>query len=1166
MDVHFLLQLINGQCMPLTIFPHFIKANKSKFEKLRMEPEETKDKSEGYTEVFAWGADRYGQLGLGNKQGGRCYCIPRFCTFNVVIRRVACGEEHSAFITNNGSIYTMGSNADGRLGIGDRTVKLASTPCLVEGLSRLNAVEIACGWGHTAAVIDNGEVFTWGVGEYGALGIPDCETQWFPVQVVFPEKSRVIIKNASCGTRHTTMVDEKGRLFVCGAGDAGQLGTGSRERQPQPVCVSSLKETIIQSACGIFHTLALTSTGAVFAMGGNNFGQLGTGTKRSSTVPVPVKGLDKERIVKIAAGYISAAVTQQGSVYVWGTGVFGECLIPAPLAGIKTGIKNIEVGGNFGAAVDVNGVVYTWGSNTSGELGLGDYQTRAQASQVHSLQGKPVSAISCGGSYAIALGRTIPHKYIPPSRAPIRAREPIYEPRPKEGLEKELESAMTPSRVGEGRRYGPFESVTKPRILPEEERGRRTGTSPITQSERRRERQHDELLETYKVEQQRCKELEKRVAELQELTRATESRIRESSIQEPDQKLKDRLIDAETQLAAEQEKCATLLKEVEVEKARLDSSSLEEVSLERKAKELEEMAEEIKRENIRVREDKLAYSTGESTRLSELLKDYEDRIEREIDERRRISREKTHEINALHDEISRVENTITAMQNDKTKLADYYLEEIRKLETEIDLHKKLLDDKMNEKEALIELKKKDESNNELIEGDIVKTNERISDLELIIRKLLEELEEAKHKIFEKENEISAAKDKQEELMSVLQDKELAYSRAMTEAKDLEAANLQDAENLRTALAEKVGFGNELQNVMLAKVVEIDTLNKDVNAWVEVANKTRVENTNLKKNIEDLEGKNRKLMESMNLHMYNRAAEYKERTIKALKASQSPNRIDKLRSSGYKLRHVTPSPERFDKFMEEEKKTTEAGVSSITQLTRFKADTVENIKKAAEGIEQPKGRNGKPAEEKQVSFDGKFVVDQQDYKVEEDPKYVKSNYVLMQMLDEYGRPREEEMKEPVPRDRSVYTTPKRREGYQRPEARTEVREPHRQLIQSTQELIRTLGTAAEPAVYMTPAAAKAKGKVRHLLIKQSFIGFGREERSHYHTFNCRTTYYQAQLPDHCISQLPNLIIERRKESFGTGTKSRRGEVRAWTRRKDRGRGSIVQNERRIQARK
>lgn len=129
----------------------------------------------------------------------------------------------------------MGSNSEGRLGIGDRTISLSSTPCLVEALSKFNAKSIACGWGHTAAVMDNGDLYTWGVGEYGALGIQNSEPEWmekstlpeppyqlwFPVKVAFPEKGKVYVDSVSCGTRHTMIVDARGRLFGCGAGDAG---------------------------------------------------------------------------------------------------------------------------------------------------------------------------------------------------------------------------------------------------------------------------------------------------------------------------------------------------------------------------------------------------------------------------------------------------------------------------------------------------------------------------------------------------------------------------------------------------------------------------------------------------------------------------------------------------------------------------------------------------------------------------------------------------------------------------------------------------------------------------------------------------------------------------------------------------------------------------------
>ena len=85
-----------------------------------------------FTEVFSWGSDRHGQLGLGkNLQSQKqFYSIPRFCSYNIAISQVACGSSHSVFITSNPLyslnivlalqlVYSMGSNAQGQLGIDD---------------------------------------------------------------------------------------------------------------------------------------------------------------------------------------------------------------------------------------------------------------------------------------------------------------------------------------------------------------------------------------------------------------------------------------------------------------------------------------------------------------------------------------------------------------------------------------------------------------------------------------------------------------------------------------------------------------------------------------------------------------------------------------------------------------------------------------------------------------------------------------------------------------------------------------------------------------------------------------------------------------------------------------------------------------------------------------
>lgn len=79
---------------------------------------------------------------------------------------------------------------------------------------------------------------------------------------------------------------------------------------------------------------------------------------------------------KISCGHHTAALSSNGELYIWGSGIFGEFVAPQKVISLKYPVKDIEIGGCFGAAVDTNGMLWTWGSNTSGELGVGDYEPR----------------------------------------------------------------------------------------------------------------------------------------------------------------------------------------------------------------------------------------------------------------------------------------------------------------------------------------------------------------------------------------------------------------------------------------------------------------------------------------------------------------------------------------------------------------------------------------------------------------------------------------------------------------------------------------------------------------------------------------------------------------------------------------------------------------------
>lgn len=59
----------------------------------------------------------------------------------------------------------MGSNEYGKLGVGaDKTLK-KEIPCLVYDLQDYFITQISCGWYHTAAVTEEGKLFTWGRGK-----------------------------------------------------------------------------------------------------------------------------------------------------------------------------------------------------------------------------------------------------------------------------------------------------------------------------------------------------------------------------------------------------------------------------------------------------------------------------------------------------------------------------------------------------------------------------------------------------------------------------------------------------------------------------------------------------------------------------------------------------------------------------------------------------------------------------------------------------------------------------------------------------------------------------------------------------------------------------------------------------------------------------------------
>ncbi|XP_059428338.1 ultraviolet-B receptor UVR8-like isoform X2 [Corylus avellana] len=255
------------------------------------------------------------------------------------------------------------------------------SPCLVNLGAGVRITAVAAGGRHTLVLSDMGQVWGWGYGGEGQLGLGNrVKTVASPhvIPCIEPsasgkrnvssstQVSKVLgsyVKAIACGGRHSAVITDAGALLTFGWGLYGQCGQGSTNDQLRPTCVSSLLGTQVERvAAGLWHTLCITIEGCVYAFGGNQFGQLGTGADQAEDLPR---------------------------------------LLDAPSLKSKHA-KLVSCGARHSAVLTEDGQLFSWGWNKYGQLGLGDSTDRNEPSQV-SIDGCRPKNVACGWWHTLLL-------------------------------------------------------------------------------------------------------------------------------------------------------------------------------------------------------------------------------------------------------------------------------------------------------------------------------------------------------------------------------------------------------------------------------------------------------------------------------------------------------------------------------------------------------------------------------------------------------------------------------------------------------------------------------------------------------------------------------------------------------------------------------------------
>jgi len=248
--------------------------------------------------------------------------------------RVSCGGSHTLALRQNGDLWAWGLNDYGQVGNGGENDILYNDfkqPCQSKPVMVLDkVVDIAAGGWHSLAIREDGSLWGWGMNYLARIGSDIEELVKKPVKIMDD------VQAIAAGTHFSLILKTDGTLWGSGNNDLCQLGhdiqytdTDAENDEYIPIEPSLIMEQVIAIAAGDSHALAIREDGSLWAWGWNAFGQVGNGQindANNSCQSTPVQ-IFESGVKCVSAGYHhSLAIMEDGALWGWGSNA-GQSLL-----------------------------------------------------------------------------------------------------------------------------------------------------------------------------------------------------------------------------------------------------------------------------------------------------------------------------------------------------------------------------------------------------------------------------------------------------------------------------------------------------------------------------------------------------------------------------------------------------------------------------------------------------------------------------------------------------------------------------------------------------------------------------------------------------------------------------------------------------------------------
>jgi alpha-tubulin suppressor-like RCC1 family protein len=358
--------------------------------------------------LWAWGNNSPGRLGI-NDTINRSTPVTTFAG-GTNWKQVSSGGYHTAAIKTDGTLWVWGQNDNGQLG--NNTVNNIITP-ITTFSGGTNWKEVACGRTHTVAIKTDGTLWTWGASFFGGLGNNDSATNRCTPVTTFAGGTNW--RQVAAGTNFSAAIKTDGTLWLWGRNGYGQIANTTTTTVNTPVTTFSGGTNWRQISCAGYHTAAIKTDGTLWTWGGGfaNSGGLGINDTINRLTPVTTfaGGTNWKQVA--SGGDNTAAIKTDGTLWVWGNSFQGalgnevttsvKVLTPVTTFAGGTNWKQVASGrARYTIAIKTDGTLWTWGSGADGKLGVNDISDRSTPVTTFA-GGTNWKQVASGGAHTVAV-------------------------------------------------------------------------------------------------------------------------------------------------------------------------------------------------------------------------------------------------------------------------------------------------------------------------------------------------------------------------------------------------------------------------------------------------------------------------------------------------------------------------------------------------------------------------------------------------------------------------------------------------------------------------------------------------------------------------------------------------------------------------------------------